>query len=98
MIRIDKSNYGKGKAMDENILVEVYLPTVMRYFTLRIATYLTIKEIKGTLCELLEEATQEAYVSTPQIILYDCKKQRIMADDNTLAQLGILNGDKIIIW
>ena len=83
--------------MDERILVEVYVPAAMRSFDIYLPIHKKVKELKKILFPLLEELNEGVFIPMVQTSLYGERIHVILADENTLQELGIVHGDKLIV-
>lgn len=84
--------------MDERILVEVYVPTVRLRFYVAIPVRYTIKEIKEQLLDLIEEASDSAFIKQDQNVLYLTRCHCALKGDRMVCDIPLLHSDKLIIW
>lgn len=83
--------------MDERVLVEVYVPAVMRSYDVYLPLGKHIKEIKEILFPILEELSDGVFIPVVQTMLYKERTKSVLANENTLAQAGIVHGDRLFV-
>ena len=83
--------------MDERILVEVYVPAAMYTYDVYLPKHKIVKDIKEILFSLLEELNNGVFIPLPQTALYGERIQAILADEKTLQEERIVQGDKLIV-
>lgn len=84
--------------MDERVMVEVCVPAAMQCFDVVLPCAFSIAEIKEQLLPMLQECTSGAFISKEKSVFYLCRLDVNLLDDQLVSDIGIHNGDEIIIW
>ena len=84
--------------MDEKVMVEVCVPAAMRCFDVVLPSTFSIAQIKECLLPMLQECTHGAFVFGKKTAFYLTRGNANLLDDQLVNEIGIQNGDEIIIW
>ena len=79
----------------ENVTVEVYLPTIQKYFDFIIPLNCRLREVKLLIGEILESYSEYSYVADENSMLFDKKSGYALNEEMTIQALDIKNGTKL---
>lgn len=79
------------------ILIELYLPVVMKSFDIFIPAASTIGEITLLVCQLLPELTGGLFLPGPDTVLCDRTTGRMLPREMTAAEAGLEDGSQLYV-
>lgn len=79
----------------ENIIIEVYLPTIQKYFDFSVPLNCKLREVKLLIGAILESHSEYSYAATNDSMLFDKKNGYALNEDMTIQALEIRNGTKL---
>lgn len=84
--------------MDDRVMVEVYIPAAMLRMEAVLPSAFRIAQIKKQLLPMLQECTSGAFIAREACEFYLCRLQLHLLDDQLVKEIGIYDGDEIVIW
>ncbi len=83
--------------MQDSILVTVYIPTVYLHLDVSMTKNLYITEALKLLYKIVKRQVEEGRSIIPFTIMYDTERNIILPLQQTIQQVGIMNGSRIYI-
>lgn len=84
--------------MDNKILIGLYVPSIEENFDLFVPTGLVISELCTLLADGLTQTTNGHYRTSGRELLCLSSPDKLLAQDMTLADYGISNGDQLVLF
>ncbi len=79
----------------ENVTIEVYLPTIQKYFDFTIPLNCRLREVKLLIGKILESYSEYSYIANENSMLFDKKNGYALNEELTVQELDIMNGSKL---
>lgn len=79
----------------ENVIVEIYLPTIQKYFDFSIPLNCRLSEAKLLIGAMLETHSEHSYKMTENSMLFDKESGRVLDEELTIQALEIKNGARL---
>lgn len=79
----------------ENVIIEVYLPTIQKYFDFSIPLNCRLREVKLLIGEILESHSEYSYAANDNSMLFDKVSGKVYDEEMTIQALEIKNGTKL---
>ncbi len=83
--------------MQDRVLVSVYIPTVYLHIDVLMTTNLFVVEALKLLYKIVEHQVEEGRSFELFTIMYDAERNIILPLQQTIQQVGIMNGSRIYV-
>lgn len=83
--------------MQDQILVEIYLPTVHRSFDVYIPLFCKLYEVEAMIAGALHELSDGSFIPTPDTVLCDKLSGIVFDINSSAAELGLRNGSRLML-
>lgn len=80
----------------EKIVLHIYIPNLQEWVEAAVPSLLTVGEVTALLGSLLEEVTENRYLSSGKEFLCTFQPERVLKREKTLREYGLLNGDRVL--
>jgi len=79
----------------ENVIIEVYLPTIQKYFDFSIPLNCRLREVKLLIGAILESHSEYSYAATDNSMLFDKESGYALNEEMIIQALEIKNGTRL---
>ncbi len=81
----------------DNILVEMYLPAIRRYYDIYIPLHLKLHEVEPLIQSAFSELSDGYYAPSKDMVLYDRATDQVLDINMSAMELGLCNGSRLML-